>query len=1017
MRRLARQLVQDESRVDDAVQDAWLMALRSSATPTRPTRSWIATVVRNAVRQGWRREQRRQAHEEQAARPEATSPRPTLEHEEILERVVGAVLSLDEPYRRAVLLRFYEDLPPRRIAERLELPIETVRTRLRRGLAQLRARLDADVPERRSWLLALVPFVPPPSPIRSGAHAMIHSPVTWTTLLAVPIVLVASQFTASHESVTESLRPVSFSEVDPIIDPASGGESRPSASQTLLASSATSASRGTAHMAEAASAPIVARRVSAHDDAVAMVRGRLFDPDGAPVPGAELTLHGWGRSGKSEKQDVTSSSAADGTFEISITPNEENQYTLRVDHTELARIGWRWHELTKGQEIDLGDVTMPWTGRIEGRLLNKDREPIGDTRPIQIVIHAEPEGHFVPHRGTVYSASGVVDPLTSTFVMERVPVGRSRLKLESYLGWSEGPEVEVTARGLTPIDVVYTGHALRNVIYVAAMGVDSEHIRLTGSAIEPRFPERALAPSYSHVFEDVPDGSYTITMDDPRYVSVVLEDIEPGPVPVLIRRKASSGLLLTVVDAEDGSIISSYTYNGDAAGSGRENEPTFLIEGLRSGRDVEYRIGAPGYAEAVGELEPLQPGEIRSVRIELTPPGRIHGVVRFENGEPAPSTKVSLYLPAEADDSSASIFLPETVHTGGRSRYRLERESKDTDTSGYFEFPGLSSDRYILLAKSPTGLITVRDSIHIDASDREPEVELTLPPGVSLHGRVHGPEGSVGSPLWLFFGADYSDVPVFKFVARSTKGAGFEIDVDGSYRTTWLPPGRLHVWAGLDEYARPRIEALELGPIDLSAPGVVRRDFDLGEEYPGTLDIRVRVNGEPSIARDVSILAMESSKNIHVNDWLQGAVDQKPTDSEGRLRLPLFGGQYRVAIVDSRWVHMLPNPVPVHPGETESITIDVALFAATIQVVDAATGDALRDAEVLVRTKGLGNAGRAANLTDPQGHLELELPEGEYELYLAPKLGSDPTRQGSLPKAELRWTAAGPEPAVLRFER
>ena len=52
---------------------------------------------------------------------------------------VWAALARVDPDRRAVLvLRFYEDLPYERIAEILECPVGTVRSRLHRGLADLR---------------------------------------------------------------------------------------------------------------------------------------------------------------------------------------------------------------------------------------------------------------------------------------------------------------------------------------------------------------------------------------------------------------------------------------------------------------------------------------------------------------------------------------------------------------------------------------------------------------------------------------------------------------------------------------------------------------------------------------------------------------------------------------------------------------------------------------------------------------------------------------------------------------
>ncbi len=58
-----------------------------------------------------------------------------------------------------ILLRYYENLPPRAVAETLGAPLETVKTRLHRGLEQLRGRLDAAHGEsEENWRLAIAPL-------------------------------------------------------------------------------------------------------------------------------------------------------------------------------------------------------------------------------------------------------------------------------------------------------------------------------------------------------------------------------------------------------------------------------------------------------------------------------------------------------------------------------------------------------------------------------------------------------------------------------------------------------------------------------------------------------------------------------------------------------------------------------------------------------------------------------------------------------------------------------------------
>lgn len=159
MRRLARSLVGDYDRADDVVQEACLRALTGSVRPRSSLGACLAGVVRNVARKVHRSERRRALRERGAARPE---PQPStvelLARLDTQRKVLTCVRELQEPFRTAVLLRHIEGLPPREIARRLGVPVETVKSRLKRGLARLRASLDAaHGGRRRAWLAALLP--------------------------------------------------------------------------------------------------------------------------------------------------------------------------------------------------------------------------------------------------------------------------------------------------------------------------------------------------------------------------------------------------------------------------------------------------------------------------------------------------------------------------------------------------------------------------------------------------------------------------------------------------------------------------------------------------------------------------------------------------------------------------------------------------------------------------------------------------------------------------------------------
>ncbi|MCB9882268.1 MAG: RNA polymerase sigma factor [Planctomycetes bacterium] len=153
---LARRLVGDPAQVDDVVQETWLAGLHLERSP-RHVRGWLRTVLRRTAWRVGREKTRRmelsfsQLAEEPAATDEA------LERVHLQARVARAVTRLDEPYRAAIVQRFFEDHPPREIARLQGVPVETVKSRIKRGLALLRGTLQSEF-EEHGGLRALLPL-------------------------------------------------------------------------------------------------------------------------------------------------------------------------------------------------------------------------------------------------------------------------------------------------------------------------------------------------------------------------------------------------------------------------------------------------------------------------------------------------------------------------------------------------------------------------------------------------------------------------------------------------------------------------------------------------------------------------------------------------------------------------------------------------------------------------------------------------------------------------------------------
>src|SRR5262249_39603614 len=119
------------------------------------------------ARQTNRSQVRRERRERSVARPEATVSSVNAAAElEACRRVVDALAGLDDPYRTALVLRYFDGLALREIAEPLGAGVPTVGRWLRRGLALLRTRLGE---KDDDWRAALLPLLTVPrSPIRLG---------------------------------------------------------------------------------------------------------------------------------------------------------------------------------------------------------------------------------------------------------------------------------------------------------------------------------------------------------------------------------------------------------------------------------------------------------------------------------------------------------------------------------------------------------------------------------------------------------------------------------------------------------------------------------------------------------------------------------------------------------------------------------------------------------------------------------------------------------------------------------
>jgi RNA polymerase sigma factor (sigma-70 family) len=147
---LAHSLVKDPDLAEDLVQQTWVKALERPPTRAGNTQGWLGRVLRNGIYTRYRAEQRRLARESRVAGSDGELfAHEVVERGETSRLLVEALMRLDEPYRSTLLMRFHEDMTPKEIAQRMDVPAGTVRARLNRGLAKLRA--DIGQSWGKSW--------------------------------------------------------------------------------------------------------------------------------------------------------------------------------------------------------------------------------------------------------------------------------------------------------------------------------------------------------------------------------------------------------------------------------------------------------------------------------------------------------------------------------------------------------------------------------------------------------------------------------------------------------------------------------------------------------------------------------------------------------------------------------------------------------------------------------------------------------------------------------------------------
>ena len=140
---LALRMLRDRHAAEDLAQEVFLQLYRSLSAVSSEAHLafWLRKVTAHRAIDRLRREPRLEMaplEEAQLSAGEAHSRDPILER-----RLRSLVAQLPPAARAVMLLRYQEDLDPADIARTLRMPVNTVKSHLKRSLAELRERMTS----------------------------------------------------------------------------------------------------------------------------------------------------------------------------------------------------------------------------------------------------------------------------------------------------------------------------------------------------------------------------------------------------------------------------------------------------------------------------------------------------------------------------------------------------------------------------------------------------------------------------------------------------------------------------------------------------------------------------------------------------------------------------------------------------------------------------------------------------------------------------------------------------------
>jgi RNA polymerase sigma factor (sigma-70 family) len=856
VQRLARVLA-GPSDAEDVAQETWLAALRQPPRTHRPLKPWLARVVRNFALKARRGKAHRQESEELAARPiRSPSSAALVERLELERELVEALQALEEPYRSTVILRYLDGRSAASIAAELGIPARTVRWRLKRGLDELRLRLDRrHGGDRRAWSLAMIALARPslitgelaPVSITAGGLSAWQGALAMNGMLklagAVAIAVTAAVGFWAVERSEDGIEPA---------ERALASEPPPPALAPIPTEMRdTAEEREVAPAREAAREPVArAAPREAVANARARLEARLIDASGHALAGATLALHG------DHSDSVETGSDGRAALEVELEGNAWSG-SCEARSPGFASL-FQSVVLERGGTTRLGEIVLVPGGSVSGFVLGPDARPFSDAR----VLVTAPEvfgGLELARRRGPSTFPGVPSARTKPdgrFRIDGVTPGMVRV-------WAGGADLRFAVT--PPIEIRANEEHGELVLELEELERDE---RIEGTVVRPdgspipnadvQFSYRTNSSGEAGDIRADGDGHFRLlvhskvphdlTASDPehRWLDASALQVPPGTLDLVLAFRESRVLSLTAHDPSGRSVDRFGVELKDSSG---ERRIELLPDGERPlgqallrvpGESFKVTVLAEGFDLA--ELGPFEPESApATLDVRLAPLPGIQGrVVRGE--DPVAGARVIAY------ESAAP--KRDVEHSGFPARYvpafqHGSEPSASSDSEGRFLLTLRKSGRFYLYIEDGGRAPGEFGPFEFDHRAGLRGVEIRLPAGGAIEGRVLMPPGR--NPEGVIVGANRGDL------RPRTQRVG----LDGRFRFEGLAPGRWQVERrerelaeGAGGWSMTTVDReVEFGwSCEVREGATTKFDLDLSEERRCTLRGKLVIDGQPAKA-------------------------------------------------------------------------------------------------------------------------------------------------------------------------